>query len=98
MSITELQSIEQKQRILSSFVEMRSRWLRAIRLAEGDRRSQILGQTTLQPKTNNGSILTLVLSPRKRSRMNLASVLDQVCNKPQIINYFLASIQLRSKE
>jgi hypothetical protein len=51
MSIPELQGIEQKQRILSRFVEMRSRWLRAIRLAKGDRRSQISGQTTAQPKT-----------------------------------------------
>ncbi len=30
MIITELQGIEQKQRILSRFVEMRSLWLRAI--------------------------------------------------------------------
>jgi len=34
MSITELQSIEQKQRILNRFVEMRSGWEKAILLLD----------------------------------------------------------------
>ena len=42
MSITELQSIEQKQRILNRFVEMRSRWLTVIGENLEDDQGQIL--------------------------------------------------------
>ena len=104
-----------------------------------DRRSQISGQTTAQPKTKSdlsatvshpsyyfntksyiftnlylplpnsnlsGSVTAIKLYNKavqvsrkimlskettySQARMNLASVLDQVCDEPQIINYFLA--------
>jgi hypothetical protein len=42
MSITELQGIEQKQRVLSRFVEMRSRWLTVIGENLEDDQGQIL--------------------------------------------------------
>ena len=42
MSITELQGIEQKQRILNRFVEMRSRWLTVIGENIEDDQGQIL--------------------------------------------------------
>ena len=42
MSIPEFQSIEQKQRILNRFVEMRSRWLTVIGENLEDDQGQIL--------------------------------------------------------
>ena len=66
MSITKLQSIEQKQRILNRFVEMRSRWLTVIGENIEDDQGQILEYWRVEKADS------VIILPIQRDRLLLA--------------------------
>jgi len=88
MSITELQSIEQKQRILNRFVEMRSRWLTVIGENLEDDQGQILEYWRVEKAD---SVIILPIQGDRHSQLHPRR--DRPFPYPKQRSHFLNSIK-----